>query len=270
MNSGGAAAAAGRSHCSCRGSLRPGARWLRHSVHIDGPLQHLSRRAEPGAGAPVLGCAVLQSWLRDLLRVVRQGLHSAIRWRRRDLARLRPAALLATLTLCYGSRQPCTDLQLSVAAGYSSYKPSMERPPGEVGGSPAFPLILVSSCKGEARSLRSGYKQLARHLKAARCEVRRLEGGVTAAALSGAAIAVFGGPTQPFAPEELEALRAYLAGGGNLLVLAGEGGEGGRGGIGGAAGSLNPLLESCGMAVAADCVIQTAFTKWVLPEVGGG
>ena len=120
------------------------------------------------------------------------------------------------------------------------------------------PLVLVSCAKGEARSLRTGYKALARHLKAARCEVRRLEGAVTPAALAGAAIAVFGGPTQPFAPAELDALRAYLAGGGCLLVLGGEGGEGGGKG---AACSLNPLLESYGLAVAPDAVIQTAFSK---------
>lgn len=122
-----------------------------------------------------------------------------------------------------------------------------------------LPLVLVSCAKGEARSLRAGYKALARHLKAARCEVRRLDGAVTPAALDGAAIAVFGGPTQPFAPAELDALCAYLAAGGCLLVLGGEGGEGGAGGQ--AACSLNPLLEGYGLAVAPDAVIQTAFTK---------
>lgn len=144
--------------------------------------------------------------------------------------------------------------------------------------------MLVSACKGEARSLRSGYKALARHLKAARCEVRRLEGtGVTPEGLAGAAIVVLGGPTQPFAPEEAAALRDYLHSGGCLLALAGEGGGGGgsaAAGGGAAAGgassaassaSLNALLACCGVGieVAGDCVIQTAFTKWVLGIVLG-
>ncbi|EFN56850.1 hypothetical protein CHLNCDRAFT_51639 [Chlorella variabilis] len=119
------------------------------------------------------------------------------------------------------------------------------------------PVVLISACKGEARNLRSGYKQLARHLKAARCDVRRLDAasGLTPAALAQAAIVVFGGPTQPFAPNELDCLRAYLRGGGNLLVLAGEGGEAAAG------TNLNSLLADYGLRVAADCVIQTAFTR---------
>lgn len=135
----------------------------------------------------------------------------------------------------------------------------MERQPPPTSSPPRGPLVLVSSCKGELRSLRAGYSSLARHLKAARCEVRRLEaggGGITPAALAGAAILVFGGPTQPFAPEELDALRGYLMGGGNLLVLAGEGGQ-----AAGAGTHLDALLGECGVAVGADCVIQTAFTR---------
>ena len=140
---------------------------------------------------------------------------------------------------------------------------------------PAGPLVLVSGCKGEARSLRSGFKALARHLKAARCEVRRLEaaGGVTPAALDGAAIVVFGAPTQPFTAAELDCLRGYLRGGGNLLVLGSEGGgaagDGTPGGGGGQplpapagpGSNINCLLEDCGMSLATDCVIQTAYTR---------
>jgi intraflagellar transport protein 52 len=147
-------------------------------------------------------------------------------------------------------------------------------------GEPSGPAVLVSGCKGEARTLRSGYKQLARHLKAARCEVRRLEGaaGVTPAALAGAAILVLGGPTQPFSASELDALRAYLRDGGNLLVLGGECGSGGSGGGAGAAAgaagaagaapgpgsNLNFLLEEYGLSLASDCVIQTAFSRRVV------
>ncbi|PRW50771.1 intraflagellar transport 52-like protein [Chlorella sorokiniana] len=180
----------------------------------------------------------------------------------------------------------------------------MERPPsagrnrredGAEGRAPTAPspLVLVSCAKGEARSLRAGYKALARHLKAARCEVRRLDRApLTPAALDGAAIVVFGAPTQPFAPEELEALRSYLRGGGNLLVLAAEGGaDAGAGAASqtsdGPAGSntssgspdghtasaasfassnLGALLAEFGLGVGADCVIQTAFTKYSHPK----
>ncbi|KAI3426955.1 hypothetical protein D9Q98_006899 [Chlorella vulgaris] len=126
------------------------------------------------------------------------------------------------------------------------------------------PVILISSVKQECRSLRSGFKQLARHLKSARCDVRRLDatagGGITPSSLAQAAIVVFGGPTEAFMPEELDCLRAYLRGGGNLLVLGAEG-------CGGQSGShLNALLADFGIKVASDCVIQTAFTRYLHPK----
>lgn len=143
-------------------------------------------------------------------------------------------------------------------------------------GPGAGPVVLVSACKGEVRSLRSGYKALARHLKAARCDVRRLE-GLTAGALEGATIVLFGGPSQPFTVAELDCLRAYLRGGGSLLVLGTANGEGAGGPGSSSSGSMsgagpapaghdtniNCLLEECGMSLAKDCVIQTAFTRRV-------
>ncbi|KAL4429204.1 hypothetical protein ABPG77_010183 [Micractinium sp. CCAP 211/92] len=154
-----------------------------------------------------------------------------------------------------------------------------------VQGAPgAGPVVLVSACKGEARSLRAGYKSLARRLKAARCDVRRLEGaGLTAAALQGATILVFGGPTQPFTPAELDCLRAYLRRGGSMLVLGSARGEGaGAPGSSGSSSSvgqeaagyaragpgsnINCLLEEYGMSLGSDCVIQTAFTKYTHPK----
>ncbi|KAL4443392.1 hypothetical protein ABPG75_011129 [Micractinium tetrahymenae] len=147
----------------------------------------------------------------------------------------------------------------------------------------AGPVVLVSACKGEARSLRAGYKALARHLKAARCDVRRLEGAVvTPAALEGATIVVFGGPTQPFSAAELDCLRAYLRGGGSLLVLGSARGEGAGAPSSGGSGSstaagagpaaagpgtnINCLLEECSMSLASDCVIQTAFKRYTHPK----
>ena len=155
---------------------------------------------------------------------------------------------------------------------------------GGAGTPPPAPLVLVSSCKGEQRSLRSGYKQLAHHLKAAQCEVRRLDASpLTPAALAPAAVVIFGCPTQPFAPEEIDCLRTYLRGGGNLLVLSGEGGEApiaatapaGAGSTApnpaaapaGPGTNLNVLLREHGIAVAPDCVVQMAFSKCVC---GGG
>lgn len=130
---------------------------------------------------------------------------------------------------------------------------------------PSQPLVLVSACKAERRTLRAGLKQLGRRLRAARCDVQKLDaagGGLSPEGLAGAALLVLGCPTQPFALEEIDALRAFVGGGGGLLVLSSEGGEA-RAGT-----NLNYLLEERGLSFAADCAIQSTFRKWVVVLVG--
>jgi intraflagellar transport protein 52 len=119
------------------------------------------------------------------------------------------------------------------------------------------PLVLISSCKAEKRTLRAGFKQLGRRLRASQCEVQKVDAaaGLAPELLSKAAVLVFGCPTQPFTLEELDALRQYVAAGGNLLVLSSEGGEA-RAGT-----NLNYLLEEYGMSFAPDCAIQSTFRK---------
>ncbi len=119
------------------------------------------------------------------------------------------------------------------------------------------PLVLISACKAEKRTLRSGFKQLGRHLKASHCNVQKVDAatGPTAEALSEAALVLFGCPTQPFTAEELDALRQYVGAGGNLLVFSSEGGEAKAG------TNLNYLLEEYGMSFCSDCTIQSAFRK---------
>eukprot|EP00887_Chlorella_sp_A99_P001106 scaffold14.g1106.t1 len=131
------------------------------------------------------------------------------------------------------------------------------------------PLVLISSAKGERRTLKAGLKKLVRHLRAARCEVARLDAGagVRGEALAAAAILVLACPTRPFSLEELDALRTYLEDGGSLLVLGSEGGEAASG------SNLNYMLEEHGLAIADDSVIQSAFSKYLHPRqvlVDGG
>ena len=124
------------------------------------------------------------------------------------------------------------------------------------------PLVLVSSAKGERRTLKAGFKQLGKHLRGARCEVQRLDAatGITPDSLSQAAIVVFGCPTRHFTLEELECIKAYVQGGGAVLVLASAGGEAASG------SNLNYLLEEFGTAVADDSVVASAFTKYLHPK----
>lgn len=119
------------------------------------------------------------------------------------------------------------------------------------------PVVLVSACKGEKFHLRRGYKQLARHLRSSRCDVRHLDAAAALApeVLSLASVVVFGGPTQPFTAQEVECLREYVHHGGNLLVL------GGSDDNASASIHLNALLAGFGLRLAADSVVQTAFTR---------
>ncbi|GAB4818575.1 hypothetical protein N2152v2_005621 [Parachlorella kessleri] len=124
------------------------------------------------------------------------------------------------------------------------------------------PVVLISACKAEKRTLRAGFKQLGRRLKKARCDVQKLDAaaGLAPELLSRAALLVFGCPTLPFSLEELDVLRQYVAGGGNLLVLSSEGGEDKAG------TNLNYLLEEYGMSFASDCTIQSTFRKFPHPK----
>ena len=135
---------------------------------------------------------------------------------------------------------------------------------------PTEPLVLVSAAKGEQRTLANGFRLLGRQLRGARCEVRALGpgpgAGITPAALAPAALLVLGCPAQPLSPDELEALRLYLASGGAVLALLGEGGAG---------AGLAPLLEPLGIGPRRDCAIQ-AFVdfehlhpKQAVVEAGG-
>ena len=81
------------------------------------------------------------------------------------------------------------------------------------------PRILISCAKGETHDHREGFRPLYKRLRAAGYAPAKLSaavsdggaaGGITAAALAGAAVLVFGCPTQRFTPAELDVLRGFL------------------------------------------------------------
>lgn len=128
--------------------------------------------------------------------------------------------------------------------------------------------MLFSCCKGETHTHRAGFKQLFRRLRALHrpekldtpedlCLEVLLGGGAggtvgAGGSSSGPAVLVLGCPTQPFTAAEFDVLRAFIAGGGSLLVAAAEGGEAACG------SNLNYLLEEGGIAVNADVVVRTS------------
>lgn len=139
--------------------------------------------------------------------------------------------------------------------------------------------VLFSCCKGETHTHKVGFKQLYRRLRSMyrpekldspedMCLEVLLSPGssglrTNTTALGGGTlptILVLGCPTQPFTAHEFDTLRAFLRGGGSLLVCMSEGGERQAG------TNLNYLLEELGISANADAVVRTAHYKYLHPK----
>jgi len=86
-----------------------------------------------------------------------------------------------------------------------------------------------------------------------RASCRRNSGELTASGLSAARLLVLGVPNEPYTPAELEAMRTFVAAGGSLLALSGDGGDERRG------SNLNAVVEPYGLAFESDSVLRTAY-----------
>lgn len=84
--------------------------------------------------------------------------------------------------------------------------------------------ILFSTAKKELCTPSKGMKLLQRRLRAT-WKVGAVKDSLSAAALSEAALVVFGGPREKFTAAEFEGLKEYMEDGGSLLFMLGEGGE---------------------------------------------
>lgn len=139
--------------------------------------------------------------------------------------------------------------------------------------------MLFSYCKGETHTHKTGFKQLYRRLRSMYrpekldstedlCLEVLLGPGSSSLNSSMAAVGsgtlptilVLGCPTQPFTAHEFDTLRAFLRGGGSMLVCLSEGGEQQAG------TNLNYLLEELGISANADAVVRTAHYKYLHPK----
>jgi len=78
---------------------------------------------------------------------------------------------------------------------------------------------------------------------------------LTSSVLAEASVVVFGGPRQPFTGSEFENLKMYMADGGNVLLMLGEGGESKS------KTNINYLIEEFGISVNSDAVLRTVYYK---------
>lgn len=142
--------------------------------------------------------------------------------------------------------------------------------------------MLFSCCKGETHTHKVGFKQLYRRLRSMYRPEKLdstddlclevllgpgssgLNSSLTAVGSNSTSsvptILVLGCPTQPFTAHEFDTLRAFLRGGGSLLVCMSEGGERQSG------TNLNYLLEELGISANADAVVRTAHYKYLHPK----
>eukprot|EP01147_Barroeca_monosierra_P000715 gene715-4008_t len=121
------------------------------------------------------------------------------------------------------------------------------------------PLLLFNVGKKEIFSPSSGFKQLSRRLRST-WRIAAFKDDLTQDRIQDATVLVFAGPRQKFTAGEFDVIRQYVDGGGNLLVMLGEGGESRFD------TNINFLLEEYGIMVNSDAVVRSSFYKYLHPK----
>jgi len=119
--------------------------------------------------------------------------------------------------------------------------------------------ILFNATKRELFSLNNGLKTLNRKLRSSWKLMTNKE-DISPDKLSQARIFVIPGSREKFTAAEFATLKAYVEGGGSVLVLLGEGG-GSRFDT-----NINFFLEEFGVAVNNDAVVRTSYYKYFHPK----
>ncbi|XP_037085988.1 intraflagellar transport protein 52 homolog [Pollicipes pollicipes] len=134
--------------------------------------------------------------------------------------------------------------------------PSFE---GSQGSAGSRDHVIFDASKGETFQISAGLKTLARKLKG---NWKPSSNGdeITAEVLAEARVFVVPGPADKFSVHEIEAMKRYVADGGSLLVLLGEGGEKRS------RTNINYLLEEYGMSINSDAVVRSQYYKYFHPK----
>lgn len=114
--------------------------------------------------------------------------------------------------------------------------------------------ILFNSSKSELFHPGNGFKKWHRKLRS-QYKVQINKDEITSEDLHDVSVVVFGGPRQMFTTPEFEVLKQYLANGGNILLMLGEGGEGKF------ETNVNYLIEEYGISINSDAVVRTVYYK---------
>ncbi|KAM9859554.1 intraflagellar transport protein 52 homolog isoform 1-T2 [Aulostomus maculatus] len=119
--------------------------------------------------------------------------------------------------------------------------------------------VVFNASKRELFNTNSGFKSLQRRLRA-QWRIQSMKEELTLEKLKGIKLWITAGPREKFTASELESLKHYLDGGGNVLVMLGEGGELKYD------TNINFLLEEFGVVVNNDAVVRNVYYKYFHPK----
>ncbi|XP_051269966.1 intraflagellar transport protein 52 homolog isoform X2 [Dicentrarchus labrax] len=119
--------------------------------------------------------------------------------------------------------------------------------------------VVFNASKRELFTANNGYKSMQTRLKA-QWKIQSMKEELSSEKLKGVRLWITAGPREKFTGSELEVLKHYLDGGGNVLVMLGEGGEVKYD------TNINFLLEDFGIMVNNDAVVRNVYYKYFHPK----
>ncbi|XP_027477774.1 intraflagellar transport protein 52 homolog isoform X2 [Zalophus californianus] len=119
--------------------------------------------------------------------------------------------------------------------------------------------IVFNASKKEVFTTNNGYKSLQKRLRS-NWKIQSLKDEITSEKLIGVKLWITAGPREKFTAAEFEVLKKYLDGGGDILVMLGEGGESRFD------TNINFLLEEYGIMVNNDAVVRNVYYKYFHPK----
>uniref|UniRef100_A0A665WKN1 Uncharacterized protein n=1 Tax=Echeneis naucrates TaxID=173247 RepID=A0A665WKN1_ECHNA len=123
----------------------------------------------------------------------------------------------------------------------------------------SYNAVVFNASKRELFTTTNGYKCMQKKLRA-QCKIQSFKDELSAEKLKGVKLWITAGPREKFTASELEVLKHYLDGGGNVLVMLGEGGEIKYD------TNINFLLEEFGIMVNNDVVVRNVYYKYFHPK----
>ncbi|XP_013881049.1 intraflagellar transport protein 52 homolog [Austrofundulus limnaeus] len=119
--------------------------------------------------------------------------------------------------------------------------------------------IIFNASKRELFNSNNGYKSMQKKLRA-QWKIQSIKEELLEEKLKGVKLWITAGPREKFTASELEVLKQYLDGGGNMLVMLGEGGEMKYD------TNINFLLEEFGIMINSDAVVRNVYYKYFHPK----